>query len=186
VRPLGVRTLVHRELSAYSPDGKFLALTEGGGRETWVQKRIALLNISTGSRVFLTSGKEAALFPSWSPSGAMIAYSSGPAESDLAREGAPAKLGRLHLWVMQSDGGQPRQLTSDPAYRDERPRWSADARSILFCRVSAAGAGSVWRIDAAGGRPQQIGDSFPLEDGTFGFYGYTDWSQWVDSTIRLP
>jgi len=177
MRPLEVRTLPHADLSEYSPDGKFLALTEGIGKETWTQKRISLLDLSSGTKTFLTPENAAALFPSWSPAGELIAFAAGPDEVATTREGPDAKLGQVHIWVMKPDGSELRQLTFDPAYRDERPRWSGSGNTIVFCRVNAAGEGSVWRIDAAGSAPERIGRSFPLEYGMFGFYGYTDSSQ---------
>ena len=177
VRSLGVRTLPDVDLAEFSPEGKYLAMTVGNGRETWTRKRIALLDLSNGTKRFLTAENVAALFPSWSPAGTSIAFSAGPDEDASVREGPAATLGHVHIWSMRPDGSESRQLTFDPAYRDERPQWSADGREIEFCRVNAAGEGSVWRIDAGGGSPKQIGRSFPLDFGMFGFYGYTDWSQ---------
>jgi Tol biopolymer transport system component len=179
VKSQGAQTLPHNEFSDFSPDGKLLALAEGNGRETWTQKRISVLNVSSGAKIFLTSEKEAALFPSWSPNGELIAYAAGPDEAKTTREGPNATLGPVHLWLMKSDGSQRRQLTSDPAYRDERPQWSSDGTTIVFCRVNTAGEGSLWRVNATGVKPEQIGGSFPLNYGMFGFYGYTDWSQFV-------
>jgi Tol biopolymer transport system component len=177
IRPLGVRTLPHADLSGFSPTGRYLVFTEGSGREAWTQKRISLLDVLSGAKTFLTSNNMVALFPSWSPAGALLAFSAGPDEGALVREGPHARLGHVHIWVMKPDGSESRQLTFDPEYRDERPRWSADGNTIEFCRVNAAGEGSVWRIGAAGGAPEEIGRSFPLEYGMFGFYGYTDWNQ---------
>jgi Tol biopolymer transport system component len=147
VRSLGVRTLPDVDFDEFSPDGKYLALTEGDGRETWTHKRIALLDLSNGTKTFLTSENVAALSPSSSPTGRSIAFSAGPDEDASVREGPSATLGHAHIWVMRPDGSESRQLTFDPAYRDERPRWSEDGREIVFGRVNAAGEGSLWRMD---------------------------------------
>lgn len=104
VRSLGVRTLPDVDLAEFSPDGKYLALTEGDGRETWTHKRIALLNISNHTKTFLTSEDVAALFPSWSPAGTWIAFSAGPDEDSTVREGPAATLGDVEVWVMRPDG----------------------------------------------------------------------------------
>jgi Tol biopolymer transport system component len=177
VRPLGVRTLPHVEMAELSPDGKYLTVAEANGRETWTHKRISVLDFSNGAKKFLTPANVAALSPAWSPTGAWIAYSAGPEEDASVREGPAATLGRVHLWMVRPDGSESRQLTFDEGYRDERPRWSADGKEIVFCRVNGAGQGSVWNMDAGGGTPVQVGPSFPLRGGMFGFYGFTDWSQ---------
>jgi Tol biopolymer transport system component len=104
VRSLGVETLVYPSLNQFSPDGKSLAVTEGTGRATWSNKRISVVDISTGTKTHLTVEKVAALFPSWSPTGDSIAYSGGPEASDEVREGPNAALGQVHIWVMNADG----------------------------------------------------------------------------------
>jgi Tol biopolymer transport system component len=160
VRSLGVETLVYPSLNQFSPDGKFLVVTEGIGRATWTNKRISVVDISTGKKTPLTSGKVAALFPSWSPTGESIAYAAGPDVSDEVREGPNLTLGQVRIWVMNADGSQQRQLTSDPAYRDEQPRWSADGKSILFCRVidlRKAACGASARPEA---NPSRLPDRF--------------------------
>jgi Tol biopolymer transport system component len=180
VRSLGVETLAYPTVNQFSPDGRFLAVTEGTGRATWTNKRISVVDLLSGAKAALTPENFAALFPSWSPSGESIAYAAGPEVSDEVREGPDLTLGEVHIWVMKADGSQALQLTSDPAYRDQRPRWSADGKSIVFCRVSAAEEGSVWRVGATGGKPEQLAGPLALEDGMFGFYGYTDWGRTVD------
>ena len=43
-----------------------------------------------------------------------------------------------HLWLLSLDGSPPRQLTSDPEYREERPVWLPDGLRIAFDRWRAA------------------------------------------------
>jgi uncharacterized repeat protein (TIGR01451 family) len=57
-------------------------------------------------------------WPSWSPDGARIAFSS-------------RRDGNDELYVMNADGSGQTRLTSDPA-RDERPAWSPDGAKIVF------------------------------------------------------
>jgi hypothetical protein len=39
------------------------------------------------------------------------------------------------VWVVDADGANPRQLTSDPDHLDFYPRWSADGELIMFLRT---------------------------------------------------
>lgn len=87
-----------------------------------------------------------------------------------------ARLMGERLWVLLP--GQPaKQLTDDPAYRDEHPVWSKDGKSILFTRIDAAGHASVWRISASGGVPELVQDGLGLgSNGVSGIYGWIEWS----------
>ncbi len=75
---------------------------------------------------------------------------------------------------------QPRQLTNDLAYRDERPLWSADGCYILFARLNSEDRASLWLIQAVGGKPQQVVDELTPAPGWFGYYGYIDWDDLFD------
>jgi Tol biopolymer transport system component len=83
------------------------------------------------------------------------------------------------LWVL-TIGGPARQLTDDPAYRDEHPVWSRDGQSILFARIDSAGKASVWQIPAAGGQPELVQDGLGFgQTGVGGLYGWIEWSDLV-------
>ena len=89
---------------------------------------------------------------------------------------------------------QPRQLTDDPAYRDEYPRWSADGSHILFARLDAEDRASLWLMPAEGGAPQQVADDLSPNPGPasfwFGFYGHVGldrlFAWWPGATPRTP
>lgn len=76
--------------------------------------------------------------PSWSPDGSLIAYSG-------------SRAGQADIFVMGSDGTNPRQLTDHPA-SDWAPAWSPDGASIAF-NSDRAGTFDLYRIDADGGDP---------------------------------
>ena len=60
-------------------------------------------------------------YPSWSPDGKRIAFSSD-------RQG---DFGSFEIYVMDTDGGNQRRLTNDPQY-DGSPSWSPDGKRIIF------------------------------------------------------
>ncbi|MDN3354438.1 serine hydrolase [Actinomadura sp. DC4] len=61
------------------------------------------------------------------------------------------------LWLVGTDGGTPRRLTSGPA--DTAPAWSPDGRRLAFLRD-----GQVAVLDAGGGEPERVID-LPLGAG---------------------
>ena len=101
--------------------------------------------------------------PQVSPDGGRVAFV--VRETDLE-----ANRGRTDLWLVGTDGGGLRRLTSHPD-ADSNPRWSPDGRSIWFLS-SRSGPGpegrcassQVWKIPVDGGEAQQVTDE-PLDVG---------------------
>ena len=187
--------LVHDDFVAPAPQGDRLAVTTGGYRATWTNKRIAVVEVDGGEPTWLTDESVAAFSPAWSPDGIHLAYVAMPDEGDLVG-GEDARLGMMErrIWVINAQGEpQLQQLTDDPAYRDERPLWSADGSHVLFARMDAEGGASLWLIPAAGGEPQRVVDELtPLPgpaSGWFGYYGHVEWDQlfdWWRGPVRAP
>jgi Tol biopolymer transport system component len=84
----------------------------------------------------------------------------------------------VDLWVMNADGSDNRQLTSD-AFIERAPEFSRDGRYIVF-KSDRAGSGNIWRMDADGNNPKQLtstpGDSYDPD--------CTPDGQWVVFTLR--
>jgi Tol biopolymer transport system component len=178
--------LVHGDFLAPAPRGDRLAVTAGGYRATWTNKRVAVVEAGGGELTWLTDESEVAFSPAWSPDGAQLAYVAMPDEGDLVG-GEDARLGMMErrIWVADTQGeSQLHQLTDDPAYRDEHPLWSADGSHLLFARLDAEGRASLWLIPAGGGGPHRVVDELtPLPgpaSGWFGYYGHVDWDQLFD------
>ncbi len=117
---------------AWAPDGRRLAFVRASadsgklepadlndwysdGGDVWT------VDLTTGAERRLVSG---AFGPSWSPDGRRLAF-------DAAWAGA------RRVWVSDSAGLNPRQLTSDSseAVVHAGPRWSPDGRRVVFRRI---------------------------------------------------
>ena len=174
-------TLLHPDFRSRSLAGQCVALTVGAGRETWTNKRIALVDVETGSIDYLTDETTSAFSPALSPDGRAIAYVAAP---DIGHVGggdtAKAGTAQRRIWVMNVDGSNQRPVTGDPAYRDERPLWSADGSHVLLARMNEGGHSSVWLLDLADGTLQRVVDQLTPAPDWFGNYGHIAWDQFFD------
>ncbi|HEU5050932.1 MAG TPA: protein kinase [Gemmatimonadales bacterium] len=84
-------------------------------------------------------------WPSWSPDGGEIVFTSGLATGSLL--------------TMSADSGAPEMVmdaTAPGMPRAEQPFYSPDGRSILFTSHDARGTGSIWSIPVTGGTPRRL------------------------------
>jgi Tol biopolymer transport system component len=184
-RKLGVSALHHQDLLDFAPEsaGNRLAVTNSkGGRQTWSGQQIIVVDPDTGVSRSLTAPDVAALGPVWSPDGRSIACFAAPAGDAEPH----ACLQQRKIWILDPAGvNHPRQLTSDPKYRDEAPFWSADGSHLLFGRMDYDGHASLWLMESNGVNlrqicPLKVHDELLEKDSWFGFYGYTDWRSAFD------
>jgi dipeptidyl aminopeptidase/acylaminoacyl peptidase len=186
--PRPATTLLHDELRAMGPRKTSIVVTEGAGRETWTNKRVSHVSWVDGVVVGLTAPDVAAIEPAESPDGERIAYVAAPdAPGVPGGDAAKAAMALRRIWVMDADGSNRRQLTDDPAYRDERPMWSGDGSRIYFVRLDTDDKASVWSVPSGGGEPTELVNDVlpvPAQEGApawFGYYGYIAW----DSVFAL-
>ncbi len=94
--------------------------------------------------------------PTWSPDGALIAYSS------YTYQASRVPLGFPDLFAIRVDGSNPSRLTADPASSDYAPVWSPDGRSLLFERYPEYDqsewyyTADIWQVSHDGSEERQV------------------------------
>ncbi|HEU4323285.1 MAG TPA: hypothetical protein VFS21_09040 [Roseiflexaceae bacterium] len=171
--------LAYPDFLDIAPDGARVAATSGGGRASWSDKQIVAIDLASGAQVALSDPHLAAVSPVWAPDGQRVAYAAAPdAPADSSDTQAQRALAQRHIWSAHADGTERRRLTDDPAYRDERPRWSDDGESILFARLDQKGQASVWLMQANGSGLTLVANSLTIDQdnpGQPGYFGYIPW-----------
>ncbi|MCC6241554.1 MAG: S9 family peptidase [Gemmatimonadaceae bacterium] len=92
--------------------------------------------------------------PTVSPDGKRIAMTlTRPVEAENRRHS--------EIWVVNSDGGEPRRWTS-PSTESSNPRWSHDGKYLFFTSSRPGGRGNTWaiRLDEPSGEAVQV-DGYP-------------------------
>ena len=69
---------------------------------------------------------------------------------------ASTRSGNSQIWVCDSDGSNPLQLTSFGGGLTGTPRWSPDGRQIAFDSEAEEGHGEVYVVNAEGGKPRRL------------------------------
>ena len=106
---------------------------------------IFTVRVDDGSLRRLTRTENAEYRPRWSPDGNMIVYQGtrrGLTSSETTMEDT-------HVWIMDADGSNRRELGQGIDNRQGPPQWSGDGRSIYFT-VQEGGSVQLHRIDADG------------------------------------
>ncbi len=129
---------------------------------------IYVMDADGGNLRRLTNDPGSDSAPSWSPDGKWIVFVSDR-DGHVDANGWPTS----EIYVMDADGGNPRNLTNSPE-RDSSPSWSPDGKRIAFESDRDAGREDphnyeIYVMDADGNNPQNLTNS-PEED------RYPSWS----------
>ena len=139
-RPLLASSLL--DLAArFSPEGSRIAFaTDRDGEQVgiWLAKADGSepTPLLTGPGIFQAS-------PVWSPDGQWLAFDSLDPVSSL-----------YQIWLIESSGGAPRQLTNFPKGA-QVPAWSHDGQNVYF-NAETAGRFEIYRLPVKGGVAEQV------------------------------
>jgi serine/threonine protein kinase len=137
--PDGKARAITRDVNGYfgvsvSSDGRSIV----GLQARQVANAWVLPDGDVGRAVQVTTGSSSlvgVLGMDWTPDGRIVFTS--------------MESGNPNLWIMNADGSNRRQLTSE-FILDEAPSVTPDSRIVLFDRFE------IWRVDTDGGRPTQL------------------------------
>lgn len=115
-------------------------------RGTWTEVTLLLTDLDGSHPKQLTDGSSVAWNPKWSPDGKVIAYTGRDAG------------GVLHIYIMNADGSNPRQLTHIDASEGQGqcPAWSPDGRRLAIQTTRKDGPGHVWIVDYPSGTAHKL------------------------------
>lgn len=123
-----------------SPDSKWLYFDLMGHIYRMPSKGGKAENLTDSTGIALN------FHPSISPDGLQIAFISD-------------RTGQSNLWVMNSDGSEPKQVFKEGMIRGVTPEWSNDGEYIFIRRQSLSGGGSgIWMYHKDGGKGIEIAD----------------------------
>ncbi len=111
-----------------------------GARDTDGRQQLFAIAPDGSGKRRLTDQGQANFFPACSPDGQEIAFTSHSG-------------GTPQLWMVQTDGSNPTQLTTDGS--NVVPSWSPDGQQIAF-GSDRTGHFEIWVMDADGGNQKQL------------------------------
>ncbi|HXU08808.1 MAG TPA: S9 family peptidase, partial [Blastocatellia bacterium] len=137
----------------WSPNGEEIVFISNRepNEDQFFNYDIFTLRVSDLTMTRLTSTESAEYRPRWSPDGKMIVYQAtrrGLTDLETTMEDT-------HVWLMNADGSNRREITSMIDNRQGAPSWSADGSSVYFT-VLERGNVRLYRMPIAGGQPEVI------------------------------
>jgi imidazolonepropionase-like amidohydrolase/Tol biopolymer transport system component len=136
--PLDVTTGTWMSLDV-SPDGKEILFDLLGD--------LYAIPMSGGEAKAITSGIAWDMQPRYSPNGKWIAFTSDRSGGD-------------NLWIMNRDGSEPKQVSSESFRLLNQPAWSPDSEYVVgrkhFTSERSLGAGEMWLYHRTGGDGLQL------------------------------
>lgn len=114
----------------WSADGSRIAFSSGRDG----QREVYLMNPDGSNPTRLTNDAANDNFPDWSPDGSRLVFASTRGATPPC-DPSTTVLPAFQLWLMDADGTDVTQLTSDGAFIDLQPHISPDGTKVVFTRV---------------------------------------------------
>ncbi|MCG9968932.1 hypothetical protein L9W92_12895 [Pelotomaculum terephthalicicum JT] len=170
----------------WSPGGDCLAFIEGGGRESFFNKRLSVVPINRPEKAaMLTPEGYVDRDPAWSPKGDFIAVSRSESSrviSDRREEWPPSS-----IWLASPDGAGARQISSGevPGCLDCSPWWVEGGESLMWVRLQGEKA-SIWQAGADGKNAGKVFEELDVPQGYYGAYKWDEVLAWHPGGLYHP
>jgi dipeptidyl aminopeptidase/acylaminoacyl peptidase len=137
----------------WSPDGKeiLFASNREPNQDEFFNYDLFTLRVADNSIRRLTATEYNEYEPLWSPDGKHIVYR-GTRRGLTDRE---TTMEDTHVWVMNADGTERREIGAVVDNRQGTPRWAPDGRSVYFT-VQERGSNYLMRLPISGGKPEYV------------------------------
>jgi dipeptidyl aminopeptidase/acylaminoacyl peptidase len=137
----------------WSPDGKQLVFASNRepNQDEFFNYDLFTLQLSDRSIRRLTATESCEYNPVWSPDGKLIAFR-GTRRGLTDRE---TTMEDTHVWIMNADGSNRREIGNAIDNRQGAPQWAADSSAVYFS-VQERGNYHLVRLPLAAGRPEYV------------------------------
>ncbi len=137
----------------WSPDGKQLifASNREPNQDEFFNYDLFTLQLADNTIHRLTATESCEYSPVWSPDGKSIAYL-GTRRGLTDRE---TTMEDTHVWVMNADGSNRREIGAAIDNRQSAPHWAPDGSAVYFT-VQERGNSHLVRMPLAGGQPEYV------------------------------
>jgi len=137
----------------WSPDGKQLVFASNRepNQDEFFNYDLFTLQLSDNSIHRLTTTESNEYDPLWSPDGKFLVYRGthrGLTDRETTMEDS-------HVWIMNADGSNRREIGSAIDNRQGTPQWAPDGSAVYFT-VQERGSNHLVRLPIAGGQPEYI------------------------------
>jgi dipeptidyl aminopeptidase/acylaminoacyl peptidase len=137
----------------WSPEGEEIVFVSNRepNEDRFFNYDIFALKVSDRTIRRLTATENAEYRPRWSPDGKSFVYQAtkrGLTDLETTMEDT-------HVWLMDADGRNRRELGGAIDNRQGAPNWAPDGRSVYFT-VQERGNVSLYRLPATGGQPETV------------------------------
>src|SRR6266403_2323372 len=137
----------------WSPDGKeiLLASNREPNQDEFFNYDIFALKVADNSIRRLTATEYSEYEPRWSPDGKRIVFR-GTRRGLTDRE---TTMEDTHVWMMNADGSDRREIGAVIDNRQGAPRWAPDGSAVYFT-LQERGSNHLVRLPISGGKPEYV------------------------------